>query len=89
MVYHACVAEKCPHEGETKVHCALFTCFHSSAVHLELVANTGTEAFLNAFRFFCTGQGNLSWIYSDNAKGFKAASKEIRPLYRSINWNAV
>ena len=53
------------------------------------MANTGTEAFLNAFRFFCARRGTPSWIYSDNAKGFKAASKEIRALYRSINWNAV
>jgi hypothetical protein len=28
-------------------------------------------------------------MYSDNAKGFKAASKEVRALYRSINWNKI
>lgn len=89
MVYHDCGIQTCPHKGESKVHCALFTCFHSRAVHLELVDDAGTEAFLNAFRGFCARRGTPSTMYSDNAKGFKAASKEIRALYRSINWNAV
>jgi len=89
VVYHDCGTTGCPHNGEAKVHCALFTCFHSRAVHLELVETTGTEAFLNAFRLLCARRGTPSTLYSDNAKGFKAASKEIRALYRSINWNAV
>ena len=89
MVFHDCGSTACPHHGETKVHCALFTCFHSRAVHLELVDNAGTEAFMDAFRLLCARRGTPSTMYSDNAKGFKAASKEIRALYRSINWNAV
>ena len=89
MVYHDCGSTECPHNGEAKVHCALFTCFHSRAVHLEVVENAGTEAFMDAFRLLCARRGTPSTMYSDNAKGFKAASKEIRALYRSINWNAV
>jgi hypothetical protein len=53
------------------------------------VENTGTEEFLNAFRKFVARRGLCSTIYSDNAKGFKAASKEIRQLYKSINWPKV
>ena len=89
IVHHKCGHNDCPHEKEAKVHVALFTCFHSRAVHLELVENTGTEAFLNAFRMFTSRRGIPEQIYSDNAKGFKAASKEIRALYRSINWKRV
>lgn len=89
MVYHNCGLGNCPHPREMKVHCSLFTCFHSRAVHLELVDDAGTESFLNAFRAFTARRGTPSTMYSDNAKGFKAASKEIRKLYRSINWNAV
>jgi len=89
IVHHRCELENCPHLQESKVHVALFTCFHSRAVHLEVVDNTGTEAFLNAFRLFTARRGAPKQIYSDNAKGFKAASKEIRQLYRSINWNKV
>jgi hypothetical protein len=67
----------------------LFTCFHSRAVHLEAVKNTGTEAFLNAFRMFTSRRGIPKQIYSDNAKGFKSAAKEVRQLYKSINYKTV
>jgi len=89
MVFHDCGIDNCPHPREAKVHCALFTCFQSRAVHLELVDDTGTEAFLNAFREFVARRGTPSTVYSDNAKGFKAASREVRQLYRSINWAKV
>ena len=89
FVKHVCELEDCPHSSERKVHVALFTCFHTRAVHLELIENTGTEAFLNAFRLYCARRGLPEEIYSDNAKGFKSASKEVRQLYRSIKWKKV
>lgn len=89
LVFHACGLPNCPHPDEKKVYGALFTCFHSRAIHLELVDSTGTEAFLNAFRCLVARRGTPSTMYSDNAKGFKAASKELRALYRSINWTSV
>jgi hypothetical protein len=89
IVHHKCGLKDCPHEKERKIHVALFTCFHSRAVHLEAVENTGTEAFLNAFRMFTSRRGIPEQIYSDNAKGFKSAAKEVRQLYKSINWKTV
>lgn len=89
FVHHKCGIDECPHQPESKVYVALFTCFHSRAIHLEIVENTGTECFLNAFRSFTARRGTPSTMYADNAKGFKAASKELRALYRSINWNTV
>jgi hypothetical protein len=89
VVHHKCEFQECPHKKEENVHVALFTCFHSRAVHLEIVETTGTESFLNAFRSFTARRGNPTTMYSDNAKGFKAAAKEVRALYRSINWNRV
>jgi len=88
-VHHNCGLPNCPHPSESEVHGAIFCCFTSRAVHLELVDSTGTEAFLNAFRAMTARRGCPSTIYSDNAKGFKSASKEIRKLYGSINWSAV
>lgn len=38
---------------------------------------------------FVARRGTPSTVYSDNAKGFKAASREVRQLYRSINWDRV
>jgi hypothetical protein len=89
LVFHNCGMPNCVHPREKKVHCALFTCFQSRAVHLELVADTGTEAFLNALRAFVARRGCPNTMYSDNAKGFKAASREIQKLYKSINWKKV
>lgn len=89
VVFHDCGLENCPHPKENKVHCALFTCFHSRAVHLELVDDASTGAFMNAFRAFVARRGAPSAVYSDNAKGFKAASREVRQLYKSINWARV
>jgi hypothetical protein len=87
--FHTCGLPNCPHPNESKVYCSLFTCLTSRAVHLELIDSASTEAFLDAFRRMTARRGTAKTMYSDNAKNFKSASKEIRNLYRSINWNAV
>ena len=86
---HVCDFETCPHEKRTKVYCALFTCFHSRAVHLELIQNQGTEEFLTALRKFVGRRGRPNTIFSDNATNFKSGAKEIRLLYKSINWKTI
>ena len=86
---HWCQFNNCPHPQEKKVYGALFTCFHSRAVHLELIEDQGTEEFLNALRSFVGRRGMPEVIQSDNAKNFKTADKELRQLYRSIDWNKV
>jgi hypothetical protein len=86
---HWCKFENCPHPTENKVYGALFTCFHSRAVHIELIRDQGTEEFLNAFRSFIGRRGTPDYMFSDNATNFKASCKEIRNLYKSINWKAV
>ena len=88
-VKHWCKFEDCPHPKDKKVYCALFTCFHSRAVHLELLKDQGTDDFLHAFRSFVGRRGTPNTMYSDNAKNFKAAAKEIRSLFKSINWERV
>lgn len=89
VAFHKCELENCPHPKQSKVYGALYTCFHSRAIHIELIDSQGTESFLTSFRSFVARRGVPSIIYSDNAKNFKAAMKEIRQLYRSINWTAV
>ena len=88
-VKHWCQFETCPHPNDKEVYCALFTCFHSRAVHLELINDQGTEEFLNGFRSFIGRRGAPNVMFSDNAKNFKSASKEIRALFKSINWEKV
>ena len=53
------------------------------AIHLELVESLEIEAFIKAFRRFCGRRGLPSTLWSDNAKTFKAASKEVKRLITS------
>ena len=61
-----------------KGYIALFTCATIRAVHLELVLDLTTDAFLRAFRRFVSRRGMCSTIYSDNAKTFKKASRLLK-----------
>ena len=91
-VKHKCVdgqEDTCPHEEESKVYGALFTCFHSRAIHCELIRGQSTEEFLCSFRMFCARRGTPNVMFSDNAKNFKQGAKEMKALYKSINWSAV
>lgn len=55
---------------EKKVYLALFVCFTTKAVHVELVSDLSTEAFLRALKRYIADRGVVSKIYSDNAKNF-------------------
>ena len=63
----------------SKVYVCLFTCCSTRALHLELTDLLSAESFLLAFRRF-VGRGLPSTIWSDNAKTFKTASKEIQKI---------
>ena len=67
-------------EGSTiqKVYVCLFTCASS---HLELTHSLTTDEFLQAFSRMTSRRGLCHTVWSDNAKTFKAASKEIQKLY--------
>lgn len=66
-----------------KVYICLFTCASTRAVHLELTRDLGVNSFLQAFRRFSSRRGLPSTLISDNAKTFKASSKEIEKLVKS------
>ena len=69
--------------SEFKCYVCLFTCASTRAVHLELVEDLTVESFIRAFRRFCARRGLPATIISDNAKTFKAASKEVKKLLRT------
>ena len=62
---------------EVKVWIALFTCAVSRALHLELVPDMTTEAFLRCFKRFTARRGTPLKIVSDNSKTFKSANREL------------
>ncbi|GFX10498.1 integrase catalytic domain-containing protein [Trichonephila clavipes] len=64
-------------QGTRKSYFSLFTCAVTRAVHLELVSDMSTRCFLLALRRFLASRGNCKVIYSDNARTFKAAEREL------------
>ena len=67
-----------------KAYICLFTRASVRAVHLEVVENMTTDAFIRAFRRFVSRRGFPERLISDNAKTFKSAALRIRPLVHQI-----
>lgn len=67
-----------------KAYVALFICFATRAVHLELVSDYATSGFLAAFRRFVARRGIPAAMYSDNGTNFVGADKELRSALRTV-----
>jgi len=63
-----------------KVYIAVFVCMSVKTVHLELVSNLSTDAFLAAFNRFVARQGIPSAVYSDCGTNFVGTSKKLFDL---------
>jgi transposase InsO family protein len=63
-----------------KAYVAIFVCFSTKAVHIELVNNLTTEAFLGALKRFVSRRGKCAKLYSDNATNFVGAKRELQEL---------
>ena len=50
----------------TECDVALFICMATKAIHLELVSNRTTEAFIAALKRFIARGGLIDHLYSDN-----------------------
>jgi hypothetical protein len=68
-----------------KCFIAIFVCFATKAVHIELVGDLTTEAFLNAFKRFISRRGRPSDISSDNGLNFVGAQRQLTELYNILN----
>jgi hypothetical protein len=72
----------------TKGYIAIFVCFSTKAVHLEVVTNLTTQAFVAALRRFIVRRGRPSTIYSDNGTNFQGASNQLHELYQLLHWSS-
>ena len=59
---------------------ALFVCLSTEAVHLELVSELSTEAYLAFPRRFTVRRGLRTNSYSDNGANFVRAEKELKTI---------
>ena len=63
-----------------KAYVCVFVSFSVKAVHLELVSDLTSEAFIATLRRFISRRGKPSLIWSDNGTNFVGASRELQEL---------
>lgn len=63
-----------------KAYICLFVCFITRAIHLELVTDLTSNAYLLALKRFISRRGKPYEIYSDNGKTFVGALKEFSKI---------
>ncbi|GFU02038.1 integrase catalytic domain-containing protein [Trichonephila clavipes] len=54
------------------------------AIHLELVSDLTTEAFLAALKRFVARRGRPIEIHSDNGRNFVGANNELRKILKAL-----
>jgi len=68
----------------TQTYIAIFVCFLTKAVHIEVVTSLSTEAFLVVLRLFIACRWKPKIIYSDKLPKFQGASNELHEIYKKL-----
>ena len=66
-------------------HLAVFICFATRAVHLELVTDQTTQAFLAALDRFVDRRGLPLHLYSDNGGNYIGARNKLKNFYKMLD----
>ena len=69
---------------EVKAYVCVFLCFTTRAVHLEVVSDQTTEAFLATLKRFISRRGCPHIIYSDNGGNFQGARNDLMALQKML-----
>ena len=64
-----------------KAYLALFVCEATKALHLEVVSDLSSAAFIAALHRFISRRGICSDLFSDNGTNFVGANKELKQLH--------
>lgn len=67
-----------------KAYIALFVCFATKAVHIELVTDLTADCFIAALKRFVGRRGLCNNLYSDNGTTFVGANNKLRELHRLL-----
>ena len=70
-----------------KAYLALFVCFSTKAVHIEVVEDLTTEDFLAALKHFISRRGRPAQLHSDNGSNFVGAKNDLQQLYKFLREN--
>ncbi|XP_050062971.1 uncharacterized protein LOC126552323 [Aphis gossypii] len=68
-----------------KSYIAVFVCFVTRAIHLELVSDLTTSAFMAALFRFMSRRGQCAHMYRDNGTNFVGADKELTSYFKIIS----
>lgn len=69
----------------SKAYAAIFICFATKVVHIELVSDLTSDGFLAALKRFISRRGKPSFMYSDHGTNFVGARRQIREIYDFLN----
>ncbi|GFV86569.1 integrase catalytic domain-containing protein [Trichonephila clavipes] len=69
-----------------KIYVAIFVYLASKAVHLEIVSDLTTDAFLATLKRFVARRGKCATISLDNAKNFVGANRELKRLHNLLKF---
>jgi len=68
-----------------KGYLAIFVCLATSAVHIEVVTEYTTEAFISAYKRFTARRGICATLQSDCGTNFVGADRELRRRFDSAS----
>lgn len=71
----------------SKCYISLFKCMCTGAIHLELVSDLSSQAFIAALDRFASRRGKPSIMYSDNGTCFQGCNNELKSIIKNIDPN--
>ncbi|XP_037930486.1 uncharacterized protein LOC119665293, partial [Teleopsis dalmanni] len=82
---HYKIRGKRPH----KVYVAVFCCFATKAVHLEVVSDLTSDAFIGALKRLIARRGHCKTLHCDNATNFVGANNKLNELSELLRKTSV
>ncbi|XP_028425847.1 uncharacterized protein LOC114549652 [Perca flavescens] len=70
---------------EHKRYGLIFTCLSSRAIHIEILEDLTTDAFINALRCFIAIRGAVRQIRSDRGTNFVGAKNELTKAFKEVD----
>ena len=67
-----------------KAYVSVYVCMTTKAVHLEVVSDLSTNAFLASLKRFIGRRGIIQQLHSDNATNFRGAQHELNELFQQF-----
>lgn len=69
---------------KVKSYVSVFICLATRSIHVELVSDLSTDAFIRALNRFFDRRGKSIVIYSDNATNFVRANRKLKEWYQYV-----